>query len=477
MAHFKGKDLYQRLHEERYDRPIRCIEDVQHSETLREFRLNALALGDDGRRIPGKRPQVDLQDFSLREMAAALIVNKSDGQPVGSGFVQDFFKEPHDLVRLRESGALAAVDYSMFAGVAGQLIVNNILQGYVQEKFIFTQAAGTYPTMMVSGERVPGVSAPMDPDYDGNEDILLKKPQQPYKYFGFGEQYIDLPETEEYGGIIGIDRLAIYADRTGLVAEQATKVGDILGLRKEKRGLQTLIGLNGYQYKEKRLHDSAPVVIDPYQASAAEWGSGSIPATQLASTLLSGRKFPFVNDIPANPLTDYTNIKACDLAFSETPDPNTGEPIEIGKAQIFTCFSRRMDLPQILQAYQTWKISQAVATAPYINGAINTVSANPLAVLGEIDTRISRQLRNQMVQQLAATGNSSVIPDNMWFYGDIAGAIKYAENWPIKVIQAPPSSEAEFMQDIVIRYRADERGKWVWWDPRLLQRVNFRSQA
>ena len=33
------------------------------------------------------------------------------------------------------------------------------------------------------------------------------------------------------------------------------------------------------------------------------------------------------------------------------------------------------------------------------------------------------------------------------------------ENWPITVVQAPVNSEAEFIQDIVVRFKASERGR------------------
>ena len=40
------------------------------------------------------------------------------------------------------------------------------------------------------------------------------------------------------------------------------------------------------------------------------------------------------------------------------------------------------------------------------------------------------------------------------------------ENWPITVTQAPPNSEAEFSQDIVLRFKASERGAAAVLDPR-----------
>ena len=44
------------------------------------------------------------------------------------------------------------------------------------------------------------------------------------------------------------------------------------------------------------------------------------------------------------------------------------------------------------------------------------------------------------------------------------------ENWPITVVQAPTNSEAEFTQDIVVRFKASERGTAAIMEPRQFQR-------
>ena len=44
------------------------------------------------------------------------------------------------------------------------------------------------------------------------------------------------------------------------------------------------------------------------------------------------------------------------------------------------------------------------------------------------------------------------------------------ENWPITVVQAPTNSEAEFSQDIVVRFKASERGAAAIIEPRRFQR-------
>ncbi len=465
MAHFKARDLVRRMTEEslKSGRPIRCAEDVCNTATMTKLREDGLALDADNRRIEGRTPAVRFEDFSLREIAAEGIRTKSDGRGVGEAFIEAYFRDNDGLRRLRESGAIDAVDFSMFYGITGQLQINSILSGFNDEAFVFSKIAGTYPTRMLTGERIPGVSPPKDPDGDGKEDVTLWKEGMPFKYVGFGEEYIDLPETHGHALGIAITRLAIYGDKVGQVAKQGGEVGRLLGLRKEKRGLLRLIGAETYAYKEKRLNDTAEVTIDPYQ-----YANGS-SATQLAGSTLSSRLYPFVNDFASSPLTDADSLVSADQAFSKVPNPNTGEPIEIGAPRIFACYTRRFDLFKILKAYEMWKISQAGLTTV---GAVNTIGPNwATGVLGTVETSVSRQLRAQLI----AAGVSDVNSDKVWWYGDVAQAIQYAENWPIRVIQAPANSEAEFNQDIVARWRADERGEWVWMNPRLLQRHNYLS--
>jgi hypothetical protein len=462
MPAIKARDLYRRIASE--GRPVRCTEDVRGTSTFHQLQ-EALGLGEDNRPLEGKRPQLKFEDFSIREMFGSLVRNRSDGQPVGDGFVQEYFRDENGHARMLESGAIGAVDYSMFMGITGQLLVNAVLNRFTAEDFVFTQIAGKYPTNLVDGERIPGVALPADPDPTGDEDVTLVPEGQAYKSIGFGQEYVDLPATATRGLIIPVTRLAIFADRTGLVARQAGEVGYVLGLRKEKRGIGTLLGL-GPQYTEFRQFDNSPVTIDLYQAAGATSGSGQL------SYAYPTRPFPFVNDVPANPLTDYTSFKLAEQYFSKTVDPSTGEPIVVGKPMVFAPHTRAFDLPQILEAVNIWKLSQQGINSV---GAVLTNSPNPIkSAVGMVDFKLSRQLRAQMVQQLyGGTDNGSA--DKLWFYGDFAEAIKYQENWPITVTQAPVNSEAEFLQDVVVRFKASERGTWSVWNPRVLQRNNFQE--
>jgi hypothetical protein len=44
------------------------------------------------------------------------------------------------------------------------------------------------------------------------------------------------------------------------------------------------------------------------------------------------------------------------------------------------------------------------------------------------------------------------------------------ENWPLAVVQAPANSEVEFTHDIVLRWKASERGAAATLEPRYMAR-------
>ena len=67
---------------------------------------------------------------------------------------------------------------------------------------------------------------------------------------GFGEDYIDTPQTTKRGFIVPVTKEAIFFDRTHLILQRAAEVGEVLGLNKEKRLLDLLIGVtNNYKWK------------------------------------------------------------------------------------------------------------------------------------------------------------------------------------------------------------------------------------
>jgi hypothetical protein len=425
MAFIKAKNLYREL----------AAESVigRGEEALRRSRcFGTLQEALDGGR-QGKPGGIRPEEFSLRDLAANLIVNRSDGRPAGQEFIQEMF-DPTGQQSMQE--AMAAVDNTMFVGITGQILINRLMARYTAEEFVLSQLVPTIPTRL-NGERIPGVYFPRDP----GKDVTIVKEGQEFPHVGFGEEYIETPATTKHGLIIPVTKEAVFFDRTGLVLQRADSVGELLGLQKEKRLINVVIGAAN-NYREKRYGDNAPVDLNTF-ASATD----------------SGR---WVNHFDGNGLVDYTNIDYCDQRFAEMTDPNTGEPIIIGKRWILAPAQMKMRLQQIASQTQLWKLtnSQTLWTGSTNFPAVGGVGKNMVSDLG---FATSAQLYAQLK---ASLGLSATDAQGYWFYGDIEKAFAYMENWPITVVQAPMNSEADFAQDIPFRFKASERGAAAVMEPR-----------
>jgi len=75
-----------------------------------------------------------------------------------------------------------------------------------------------------------------------------------------------------------------------------------------------------------------------------------------------------------------------------------------------------------------------------------------------------------LYRRILASGIPAEQARKWWFIGDFSKAFAYMENWPITVTQSPPGSEAEFTQDILVRFKASERGTPAVLDPRYVVR-------
>ena len=92
-----------------------------------------------------------------------------------------------------------------------------------------------------------------------------------------------------------------------------------------------------------------------------------------------------------------------------------------------------------------------------------TVAANPLSNYRVADSRL-------VYRRIVATGIGASDAKKWWFVGDFRRAFAYMENWPIAITQAPVGSEAEFNNDIVLRFKASERGAAAVLNPRYVVR-------
>lgn len=344
-----------------------------------------------------------VSDFSLKDLAEALV-------PDGREWVRSLDPRLGGGTAVLE--ASDAVDVTAFANITGQLIISKILEGYQSAAFVFSGLIPNIPTRL-DGEKIPGVTGITDQ----TEGV---HPGMPFPHLGFGEDYIETPSTTKRGFIVPVTKEAIFFDRTNLVMQRASEVGEVLGVNKEKRLADLVIGAtNNYKWKGTEY--------DTYQATS-----------------------PWINVKSSNELVDWTNVDAAEQLFADMLDPHTGEPVNLGGTTLVASPAYGHAVNRILNATEI----------RYNNGGnTTTIAANPLRGFNGMTSK-------HMYRRLIAAGVSASNAAKYWFLGDFAKAFAYMENWPITVVQAPANSEAEFTQDIVLRYKASERGAAAVINPR-----------
>lgn len=347
--------------------------------------------------------QLAPEDFSLRDLAEALV-------PDGHHWVRSLDPRSSSGVQVLES---EAVDATAFLNIAGQLIYAKIMDAFRQEAFVASRLAATIPTRL-NGEKIPGIARVSD-----TVDEIA--PGMPYPSLGFGEDYIETPATAKRGFIVPVTREAIFFDRTHLVLSRAAEVGEILGLNKEKRLLDAIVGAtNPYKWKG--------AAYNTYQAAT-----------------------PWINVKTANELIDWTDVDAAEQLFAEMLDPNTGEPVLVRANTVLVMPAYRHAAHRVFNAQEITYTGTGANTA--------TTAANPLGNYRVFESRLA-------YRRIVASGVAAADAKKWWFLGDFHKAFAYMENWPITVTQSPLGSEADFNNDIVVRFKASERGAAAVLNPR-----------
>lgn len=354
------------------------------------------------------------RDFSIRQLFESLVEDgyemvQSWSPRSGGQGVMLHEADARTPAHLLEAGATLT---SAFSNITGQIFYSAVLEAYEDEAFVFTNLVETVPTQF-NGERIPGVSRLGD-----NFESIGEG--EPYPMAGVGEDYIDTPQTVKRGEIVPITKEAIFFDRTGLVLSRCAEVGQFYGMNKEKRIIDAIIDEN--------------VTTHRYN-----W-KGTVYATYQAST-------PWINLKTSNGLVDWTNLDAAELVLSQIVDPHTGEPVMIQPKHLIVTRQLKPTARQIVTATQVRKGDGASNTAVTIG-------------LSPVDTDYQIASSSLLAARMAT--------DTSWYIGDVGKAVKYMENHPLTVTEAPSNSEAEFTHDIVKRFKASERGAAVVTDPRAL---------
>ncbi len=346
------------------------------------------------------------EDFSIRDLAEALV-------PDGRQWVR--LLDPRSSGQVSVTESMEGVDVTAFLNVAGQVVHAKILDAYTQEAFVVSKLVQTIPTRL-DGEKIPGVGRL-------KENIDEVPPGMPYPHLGFGEDFIETPNTAKRGFIVPVTKEAIFFDRTHLILSRAAEVGEILGLNKEKRLLDVVIG-------ETNNYKANGTSYDTYYANG-----------------------PWVNSLGGNALVDWTNVDAAEQLFADMLDPNTGEPVLVRGTTVLVMPAYRHAAHRVFNAVEINYGASGAAT--------QTTAANPLGNYKVVESRLA-------YRRVITAGVAAVEAKKWWFVGDFRKAFAYMENWPITVTQAPINSEADFNNDILLRFKASERGAAAVINPRFV---------
>lgn len=356
---------------------------------------------------------IDINAFSIKECAMEMI-----GRPAVEAM------DPRNSSSILEAGD--GVDVTAFSNITGQLLISKLMESYTQEAFVLSGIVPNIPTRL-DGEKIPGISKTTD-------NVQGVQSGMPYPSMGFGEDYVETPSTTKRGFIIPVTKEAIFFDRTNLILQRAAEVGEVLGINKEKRLLDLLIGAtNNYKWKG--------TTYDTYSTTGTGAATGDAGGASLTNV---------INSL-TNTLTDWTDVDEVEQLFANILDPNTGEPVLVSGNQILVCPAYRHAMNRIINATEIRYTASSAAP--------ETISSNPL---NGYSGHVSRLMYRRLIANSIAAGDAA----KYWFVGDFAKAFAYMENWPIQVVQSPANSEAEFTQDILVRYKASERGAAAVMNPR-----------
>lgn len=358
------------------------------------------------------------QDFSIRALFEHLI---EDGRELvdswnprhGGGSESQGF---HHLV---ESGA---VNVGTFSNITGQIVFSEIQAKYDAEEFVFSKLIPSTPTQF-NGEKIPGIGE------IGDKAETIPE-MGSYPLVGVNEDWQETPLTTKRGLVAPLTKEAVFFDRTGVLLERCGDVGTYLGVNKEKRAVDCVIDENTTTHRYNRKGRGA----------VATYGDNS-------------GSHDWDNLQASNALVDWTDIDNAEQLLNSIVDPNTGEPIVVTATTLICAKSLQYTAERVVNATEITVTTPGYATS---GSPTETKLRNPMA--GKYTVVTSRWIAPRLAT------------DTDWFYGDLKAAFRYMENWPLTTVQAPSNSELEFMQDIIMRWKASERGAYSTRDPRKMVR-------
>lgn len=358
--------------------------------------------------------QIDVNKISIRDLFEALM-------PDGRELVRLFDPRlgpgsgTRELMILEGQGAVTSGDFS---NITGQIVYSRLIERLTPEAYPFQALIPNQPTQF-DGEKIAGIAGlgDMAQVVAENNDFPL---------VGFGQDYIETPQTTKRGFIVPVTKEAIFFDRTGRLLQEAGRVGDSLVLNKEKRAIDCIIDENTTTHRYKWL--------------------GTSYATYQTTT-------PWDNVTASNALVDWTDVDNMNQTLNGITDPFTGEPVVVEADTLICTKSLEMTADRIRNATEITVVTPGYATSANPN---ETRQPNPMR--GKYQVVSSRLLASRLAT------------DTDVFYGSPRQYAAYMENWPITVTQAPAGNSDDFNRDIVTKFKCSERGQYAVLQPRVMSK-------
>ena len=310
--------------------------------------------------------------------------------------------------------AAEAVDVSAFTDITGQILVTEVQEAYNSPEFIgdkLMRVIDEGAPFNLGEQIVPMVSNVLDGPTQLNAG-------QSYPSTQMIEDWVSYPAVGKYGEILQIFLETVLADRTGQIPDSAAKLGRRARLDREERQLKVVLGLvNNFKWK----------------------------GTSYNTYLTSGN---WINKVTGQTTSggDYTIINTVEQLFAQMTDPYSGKPIDIQPSSLLCMPEARYDFKRIMQA-TTVRVGNTATS-----GGIQGESPNPLDQEYPIySSKIARAL-------LVASGVSAANVRNYWYLSDSMKAFIYRQILPWEVIEAPPTNELDFNNDVVMRIKVREMG-------------------
>ena len=353
-----------------------------------------------GSRFNRARQQIKPTEFSIRDLFENLVTHE-DGTPVGRELLESFSPRKHgrNIKPLLEAGP---IDHATFSNITGQIFFTSTLESFDQPSLIGTTVTRNVPTDLQEEEKIPGISLP------GDEAEAIGA-NQPYPEVGVSEEWVMTPEKVKRGYILSLSKEAVFGDRTGLLLDRANKGAEMMGINKEKRILDAVLG----------------------QDTLYRRNNGAAQGTY-GNTHTDGD----FDNLETATLQDFTDIEAALLLFDAINDPNTGEPVMIGSRQLIVPTALLFTANRIVHTTEVREVTNSNTTSL----APNPLSGTPLEVVS-----------NQYVQDRTSA-------TDQWYIGDFPRGFTYRENWPITTEEEREGGPRHFSHDTVARFKVSEKG-------------------